>query len=259
MRCIKKQAEPRIFIEWKKSMQMYAPQNLTYNNLPTTKDESEKSVSAEVKKALLVEQGYLCAYSLRRLSLDNCHIEHVLAQNTHPHLDVDYQNMAACFPKSGGDLSHGYGAPVKSGVCVKWANSSDCSRSNCAEKPCEAVINFVSPYSVNCEKRFSYKANGEIQGLDAEAIETIELLKLNHQNLIDLRRREIQANGLSVRSDRRKSPTEARRFAESVFQLDEQKRLVPFCTAHHQIALDDARKEEARSKGIVRSRQSIKK
>lgn len=259
MRCIKKQAEPRSLLEWKKRMQLDAPQNLTYNNLPTTKDASEKSIRTEIKEALLIEQGYLCAYSLRRISVDSCHIEHILAQNTHPHLDVDYQNMAVCFPKNGGDFSHGYGAPIKGGACIKWPNAATCSRQDCPEKPCDRVINFVSPYSLNCEKRFAYKLNGEIQGLDAEAIDTIELLKLNHKNLVDLRYREIKVNGLSIRSNKPKSPTEARRFAESVLQFDDKKHLAPFCIMLHQVALDYASKQEARSKGIRRSRQLMKK
>jgi uncharacterized protein (TIGR02646 family) len=107
MRFIRKLAEPYELKAWKQQQTQNSPQNLCYGNLP---GEINKTVKAQ----LLEEQGYLCAYTMRRLNgLGDCHIEHVLAQNAIPERDLDYQNMAACFPHNGGDTSHGFGAPIK--------------------------------------------------------------------------------------------------------------------------------------------------
>ena len=53
-----------------------------------------------VQMSLLEEQGYLCAYCMRRISLKNVQIEHYLPQhpkseNYDPALTIDYRNMLA--------------------------------------------------------------------------------------------------------------------------------------------------------------------
>lgn len=53
-----------------------------------------------VQVSLLEEQGCLCAYCMRRISLENVQIEHYLPQhpqseNYDPALTIDYRNMLA--------------------------------------------------------------------------------------------------------------------------------------------------------------------
>lgn len=85
----------------KSEVQQGAPQNLDYGNLPTPVKEA-------VKAALLVEQGYLCAYTLQRLAVaSDCHIEHVEPPNAAPDKSLDYANMAACWPDNGGSVTRG--------------------------------------------------------------------------------------------------------------------------------------------------------
>ncbi len=233
MRFIAKQAEPAALAAWKKTMQA-SPENLTYGNLPGNERDA-------VRQSLLNEQAYLCAYTLRRLNgIEDCHIEHIEPQADAPAKDLDYANMAACFPRNGGDASHGYGAPVK------------------ADTKVTLNANFVSPHSIGCEGRFRYDGKGRIFALkgDAAAEQTIQTLRLNHDSLKELRNRAIEAHGLSLgarttRTARNlKSATEARRFAAEVIKPDNTGRLEPFCATLAQVALDYAEKEEARSRRL---------
>jgi len=234
MRSITKQGTPMALQNWVRDMRRDAPQNLSYDNLPTAEKD-------KVKKALLAEQGHLCAYTLRKLrDIEDCHIEHVEPQNAAPGKDLDYTNMAACIPKDGGDTSFGYGAPVKAGQVVTL--NSD----------------FVSPHSTSCSERFQFDEKGgvhEVAG-DVAAQGTIATLKLNHPTLVDLRRSALQSHGLVIalrttRTKRQlKSATEARRFAAEVLQPDARGQLEPYCVALAQVALAYADQEDARAQRL---------
>lgn len=231
MRSISKKSEPAELQDWKRRVGRDAPQNLSYGNLPS-------DVRLSVKQALLAEQGFVCAYTMHRLrDADACHIEHVQPQNSASDQDLAYQNMAACFPCNGGDVSHGYGAPVKGGQ--------------------EVVLNanFVSPHSPNCEGRFLFDDKGLVSTHpdDAAAQQTIETLRLDHRALVELRRSAMEAFGLTQgrrttrAAHRPMSARQASDFARQVLQPDANGRLAPFCVALSQVAKAFARKEEARA------------
>lgn len=238
MRSIVKRGEPVELGQWKRDGRA-APQNLRYAYLST-------AVKDKIKEALLNEQGFLCAYTLVRLkNLEDCHIEHVEPQNAAPRKDIDYGNMAACFPCDGGDVSHGYGAAIKAGT------------------PVVLNVDFVTPHAQGCEQRFLFDDKGEVDAIDGDAAahQTIETVKLNHKTLIEFRRSAIEANGLAVsrrttRTARKlKSAAEARRFAQEVMRPDGKGQLSPFCVALAQVALAFAEKEDARSQRMRGQRQ----
>ncbi|WP_411679609.1 retron system putative HNH endonuclease [Clostridium thailandense] len=78
MRFIKKGKEPNSLMEYKKQSNAYY-------------DGCNKS---DIRKALLKEQGYLCAYCMRRISEENMTIEHYDAQSKISEKDaLDYNNM----------------------------------------------------------------------------------------------------------------------------------------------------------------------
>lgn len=58
----------------------------------------------ELRQSLLEEQGYICAYCMRRIpvkdsnSNETSRIEHILSQESHPDKKLDYSNMAICCP-----------------------------------------------------------------------------------------------------------------------------------------------------------------
>ncbi len=240
MRFIRKQAEPLELKAWKQQQAQDSPQNLNYKYLPT-------EIKNITKARLLEEQGFLCAYTMQRLEIRlldggiskaDCHIEHVLAQKTSPGQDLDYRNMAACFPKNGGDVSYGYGAPVK------------------GDAPVTLNVDFVSPHHPSCEQRFRYDGKGCISVTekgDVAAEKTVAMLKLDHSALQDLRRSAIETHGLALRPGSRrtsrklKSAAEARRFAKEILEKADG-RLEPYCVALSQVAEEYADKEEARSR-----------
>ncbi len=234
MRTIKKGAEPAALRQWKKANKA-APQNLAYGNLP----QAER---ASVAEALLREQGWLCAYTLMRLdTVDACHIEHVEPQGMAPGKDLDYANMAACFPRNGGDVTHGYGAPVKGGGAIKLN------------------VDFVSPHTKGCEARFLFDAQGGVRAPlnDVAARKTIERLRLCHPSLEELRKQAMKAYGLTLdtrglrKPPKRLTAAQARQLASQLQKPEPQTlRLEPFCVALAQVATAYARRETERSRRL---------
>ncbi|MCP4115780.1 MAG: TIGR02646 family protein [Desulfobacteraceae bacterium] len=53
-------------------------------------------VKAVIKEQLLKEQGYLCAYCMKRIDVSNMKIEHWQSQSNYSDAQLDYNNMLAC-------------------------------------------------------------------------------------------------------------------------------------------------------------------
>ena len=169
----------------------------------------------KLKEKLLSEQGGLCAYTGRVISADSCHVEHLKPQTKCTEWeDVDYKNVVACFPADGGDVTHGYGAPVKGGWWVE--------------------PEFVSPLMDGCERRFSFSWSGHVypnpEGHVAARI-TIEKLGLDNEGLKDLRHAQIRGFfGLGART--RARPLSVSQAAIALRQIDainHSESLVAFC------------------------------
>ena len=238
MRSIKQGREPSELRKWKKQNALL-PQGQAY--------PPPSEILSEVKNALYKDQLGLCAYTLRKLTHPgDGHVEHIEPQNQNPEKALDYANMALCFPPNGGDTSYGYGAPVKGG------------------RPVQLGVDFVSPHGKGCEKRFAYKSSGEVQSMknDAAAKKSIDLLKLNCAQLIDLRLAAIVAQGLTLRKGRASrrpvhpcSVAQAKRLAQEILRPDRAGQLEEFCVAIHQVAMQYAKEESARSKAISAARK----
>lgn len=125
----------------------------------------------ELVESLLKEQGYICAYCMRRIPhrdklykkdgikyvlTDEAHrIEHVLSRDNHPDKKLDYNNMVVCCPGHIGDEDH----------CDRLKGSNDISFS-----PLDSV--FIST--------LSYKTDGEIVSSEQKYNKEInEVLNLN--------------------------------------------------------------------------------
>ena len=168
-----------------------------------------------LKVNLLKEQGYLCAYTGQKINGDLSHIEHLKPQSQCGEWeDVDYRNLVACFPKNGGDISHGYGAPVK----ADWWDEQL----------------FVSPLSDDCECRFRFTFHGKIcpttEG-DEGAKTTIEELRLDNEKLRGLRESRIGAFfGWSHRTSTKPlSVEDANTMLKNIEQADANGQLTEFC------------------------------
>lgn len=134
-----------------------------------------------VEESLLREQGGICAYTGRRISIRKCsfHIEHLKPQK---HCgegdDCDYENIVACWPEPNSKNAAPYGAVLKG----SWPS------------PDEENL-FVSPLRSDCTARFKFSRQGEIsaaQNDDTPAKTTIDKLGLGHKELTDLRKEAIR-------------------------------------------------------------------
>ena len=135
----------------------------------------------ELVESLLKEQGYICAYCMRRiphrdklynkdgtnyvLTVEDHRIEHILSRDNHPDKKLDYNNMVVCCPGHIGDEDH----------CDRLKGSNDISFS-----PLDSV--FIST--------LSYKTDGEIVSSDKQYNKEInEVLNLNTK-LLKLNRKQ---------------------------------------------------------------------
>ena len=227
MRFIEKEAEPSLLRRWKWD-NSGLPQTLSYSNIPA-------EALAELREALLREQGYLCAYTMIRIpSSDKGHIEHVWPRSRAPKKELEYTNMVYCVP--GSDAARGeFGAHCKDDFEV----TSD---------------NFVAPTHRACETRLSYDLSGGVKAsreTDSAAIQTVAILNLNHKVLVAQREAAIRSQRIFRRAAKPLSAPEARRLAVRVMQRDGANMIAPFCIAIKQVAERFAAQREARAAGIA--------
>lgn len=165
-----------------------------------------------LKQHLLQEQGWLCAYTGLEIDHTASHIEHLKPQaRCDDGEDVDYHNLVACFPRDGGDSSHGFGAAMKG----QWWDPAL----------------FISPLDDACERRFTFTWTGKIrpQPTDhAAATETISRIGLAHNGLNGLRHAAIR-EFLFGRKGAPINKPEAKRLLEAIDRPDAEGRLRPFC------------------------------
>lgn len=140
-----------------------------------------------LKKALLEEQGYLCAYCMGRISLGlndkskpKIEVEHFKPQGKHPELDLDYMNMLG----------------VCNGLSVTYPEKEDvhhCDKTGGGKGKMNGLINLrkLNPHDKSCEKLITYTANGEILAAngDLDIIADLEeVLNLNNKVLRNARK-----------------------------------------------------------------------
>jgi hypothetical protein len=246
MRAIIKAGEPHALLNWKRDNAEF-PENLKYGraNFP----------SEEVRCSLLTEQHYLCAYTLQRLktpaqcealefkTAHSCHIEHLLPQCREKlHLankvvkfftfgeDIDYKNMVACYPDSRNKIHCDYGA--------KFKDDYD---------PYEDGL-FVFPHAAAVEHHFLFTADGHISGQTPEGINTVNVLKLDHPELIA--RRAAAIDGAIRPRNKEISAAEARRLAKEIMQPLPDGSMRAFCVAIKQVAVKHAEKIEKRAQRL---------
>ncbi|TLP75170.1 TIGR02646 family protein [Pseudomonas nitroreducens] len=206
MRRITKTHPPKEVREWREANREI---NHTYRDLLGT------AAHGALKAKLLAEQGGLCAYTGRSIDNHSSHIEHIKPQcECAEWEDVEYRNVVACFPGDGGDVSHGYGAPVK----ASWWDEQ----------------RFVSPLSTDCERLFTFVWSGHVypnpKSHDA-ATSTIEALRLDAESLRQLRKARIYGFfGLGPKTRTQPlSIADAKTALANIERRDREGRLQEFC------------------------------
>ncbi len=217
MRHIVKGKAPSELVDWLRSC----------SAKPKYEDMPAEAVRAPLRLALLAEQFYLCAYTMKAIkTLQNgffdCHIEHVVARGLRRGmaLETDWTNLVACVPLG---KSPGYGARLK-------PNSN------------EIAAAFVSPLDSGCEARFDFQFDGSVLGKDDGANKTIKALNLNHEKLVAHRKSTYRGLGIlkergrgSYSSDNMEAG-EAEQLSISILSPDDKDRLAEFCVAIAQFA-----------------------
>ena len=168
MKHIDKASEPALFSHWKNEN---IPLRMGYGEL-------HSDVKNVLHVALIQEQGGICCYCERRISLGDSHIEHFCPQrgvNACPDQTLDYQNIHASCQKN---LSPG--EPHHCGTLKEeWFNSGQ----------------LISPLDPGCETHFRFAGDGTIYPAgshDEPAKITIEKLGLAIDKLCKLREAAIK-------------------------------------------------------------------
>jgi len=162
MKRVTKQAEPAVFTHWK------AGANEAWQPVYGDLRNPEKRALHE---ALLSEQGHVCCYCGRTVSLADSHIEHFRPQETRKDLALAYENLhASCIRETSP------GAPLHCGHAKGSALDEGLA---------------ISPLEADCEQRFIYSSrDGAIYPADrgdASAAYMVGLLKLDIRFLRDRR------------------------------------------------------------------------
>jgi uncharacterized protein (TIGR02646 family) len=184
MRYIVKSNPPTELTEWQNSFKA--------TDIEPSYDELPGKIRESIIASLVREQQGICAYTGRRITIENSHIEHILPQSHYKQKTLDYRNMTACYP-----------AP-NTGTCPYGAHAKE----NWPAPNEESL--FVSPLQQSCGSRFRYSYNGKIQGnaTDESAKMTVEKLKLNHEELVRDRksaiRRTLAPNNQMISPQKRK-------------------------------------------------------
>jgi len=123
-----------------------------------------------IRLALLLEQGSICAYCMRRIDnnknkkgLPNTRIEHFEAQSNQEDLKLNYLNML--------------------GVCDGNEGNSN-SQLTCDKRRGNQLLT-IDPRKKTCEKLIAYDNNGNIYSDNPRVEKELnEVLGLNHRNLV---------------------------------------------------------------------------
>lgn len=176
------QNEPNALKEYRKTP------NAHYKGY-TDKDIETEEVNP-LKKALLEEQGYLCAYCMGRISLDlneqhkpKIEVEHFEPQETVSEKSLSYINLLG----------------VCNGLSVTYPDREqihhcDKTKGNEGKMNGSVFLKKLDPRSSNCEKLLKYNLEGKILavGQEEDVKKDIEVvLNLNNKALIDARKATI--------------------------------------------------------------------
>lgn len=130
---IQKETPPKKFIEFKQQ------------NPPANFDDMPSDIKAILRTSLLKEQGYLCAYCMRRIN-DNHNevkIEHYKPRNDEN--ELDYSNLLA--------------------VCTGTSTSTKKERQHCDTKKGDTVLH-IDPQKIEHINQLSYSNDGTILAKD---------------------------------------------------------------------------------------------
>lgn len=181
-----------------------------------------------IRCALLKEQHYLCAYTMKAITIETCHIEHFHPQSSFPNETTDYRNLLGCWPKQG---YCSFGAQAKGDSSTVICNPTT---------------------AADVEGAFRFTPTGKIKGLTQLAQTTIDVLHLNAPELIAERRAAIEgALGIGLRKTHGLSIKQAKLRIQELSDTS-QEHFEPFCLAIAQVLERKIHAWEGRSQRLKR-------
>lgn len=213
MKRIDKQESPQWFEDWKKNFKIDNNRDAHYKTDFSTSDMDGTNRRRELRKYLVTEQGKICCYCMRRISIDSSHIEHFLPKESFPDEDLKYNNLfASC---------NGEGTIMK--------EDEHCGH----RKDNWWRADMLSPSDAEVEKAFRYFPNGKISSVRGRstsniAQEMIHNLGLDSFHLERDRKQAIEAS--EVFDDEEYSEEEIRDFIE-YYSNKNGETYVPYCKA----------------------------
>ncbi len=168
MRQVIKREEPSSFHDWKA---------LANDEWTPYYGDLQNPEKRDLTAALIREQGGLCCYCGRPITADDSHVEHFRPQESFPNLALNFDNLLAS--------------------CIRQQKPTHPIHCGHAKGRWFIETLAISPLESNCEQRFSYQANGEIDTNDVadEAAETM-IDKLNLREPYLRNRREEALSGI---------------------------------------------------------------
>ncbi len=174
----------------------------------------------DIRKALLKEQGSICAYCMQRIDntfdekgLAITKIEHYQAKSGDNLLQLNYLNMLAVCRGNEGEAKH--------------LQHCDTAKANSSIT--------VNPMKTNCESQIGYESSGEIFSVNKTIHkDLVEVLKLNNQRLVELRKEAIKTARIAMMGSKGKKQTwsesDLKAEIKRWLQLSDEK-YEPFCMA----------------------------
>lgn len=173
---------------------------------------------ADLKRLLYDEQGGICCYCGAKLEYpvnSRSRVEHVKPKNIHPELVGEYENLLLSCDLTEEEYCNMRNAPKKG-----RKNFLHC---DIAKESTEITY---SPLNPECEKVFIYKIDGTIEGINKDAKDDIDTLKLGCDYLVRRRREAINA---LFDDDELLSEELLKEYKEKVLSRDKDNRHAEFC------------------------------
>lgn len=142
MKKIAKNSSPPWFEDWKRDFKFANGRDAHYKDDFSTDDTGGRDRRRRLKQQLIREQGEICCYCMKRIGMENSHIEHFWPKSYFKSKDMDYNNLFASCNGTGG---------------FDWGE-------NCGHKKEDWYINgMLPPTDEAVEKIFTYSPNGKIR------------------------------------------------------------------------------------------------
>lgn len=212
MRKIDKKDVPEWFEAWKQDFKRKNGREAHYKNDFSTDDLDGKKRRQNLRHQLIKEQGEICCYCMRKIFLENSHIEHFWPKAFFPKLDLKYDNLfASC---------NGEGVISSDEHCGH--KKEDWWRDD-----------MIPPTDAEVEDLFRYSVDGKIHSVARRSTENIaqEMIAqmgLDSYHLERDRRAAIEAS--EVFDEREYSDEDIRSFINYYYNK-ENGRYIPYCMA----------------------------